>query len=258
MSRRHDPVPGAAADPAAVPTWADLTQEVVEAALGDRSVRAYPAMLSTEADATAWARRGGPHGAVVVADYQASPRGRGGLPWHSEPGCGLGFSLLLRPQLEAARDGWLYTVTTCALTATLADADGRLEIRWPDEVLADSRRVAGVGVHVEEGPAGIDAAVVTVLVEDAAPPRAPLLAELVTAIEQRLADDPEELIAAHTARCRTLGRQVVAHLVPLGPAGARIEGEAVGSRPDGSLAIQTGPGRRIAVPPRDLGRLEEP
>ncbi|HWH34036.1 MAG TPA: hypothetical protein VNT56_01805 [Acidimicrobiales bacterium] len=54
----------------------DLSAGVLAAALPDRPLRSYPAPLSTEADALAWARAGAPVGAVVVADYQAAPRGR--------------------------------------------------------------------------------------------------------------------------------------------------------------------------------------
>ncbi|MEJ7744106.1 MAG: hypothetical protein WKF73_17135, partial [Nocardioidaceae bacterium] len=50
----------------------DLGPGAITAALGDRPVRAYPALLSTEAVGMAWAREGAPSGAVVVADYQAS------------------------------------------------------------------------------------------------------------------------------------------------------------------------------------------
>lgn len=254
MSRDRDPD---AAAGAGEPTWADLTPDVVAAQLADRPVRAYPALLSTEADAMAWARDGAPHGAVVVADYQASPRGRGGLPWEVSPGQGLGFSLVLRPALEPSREGWLYTVATCALTDLVRPRDGAASIRWPDEAVAEGRRVAAVGIHVEHDADGIDWAVLTALVEDARPPRARLLADAVDTIERRLGQDTDEVLVVHEQRCATLGRRVLAHLIPLGPAGTRIEGEAVGCRADGSLAIETGPGRRIAIPPRDLGRLEE-
>lgn len=240
------------------PTWADLAHDVVAGELPDRPLRTYPALLSTEADAMAWARDGGPHGALVVADYQASPRGRGGLPWQVRAGEGLGFSLLLRPSLEPAREGWLYTVATCALADVVAEDHGSsTTVRWPDEIRLNERRAAAVGVHAEPGAEGIDWAVVTALIVEAEPPRAPLLGRAVGAIERRLAETTDDVLADHEGRCATLGRRVEAHLVPLGPAGTRIEGDAVGCRADGALAIETGPGRRIAIPPRDLGRLEE-
>jgi BirA family transcriptional regulator, biotin operon repressor / biotin---[acetyl-CoA-carboxylase] ligase len=241
------------------PTWVDLDHEGLAEHLPDRPLRSYPALLSTEADAMAWAREGAVEGALVVADYQASPRGRGGLPWQVHPGEGLGFSLVLRPGLEPAREGWLYTVATAALATVVEAADGpRAVVRWPDEVLVDERRAAAVGVHAEPDEVGIDWAVITVLIEEAHRPRGPLLARSVRAIEARLERADDEVLAEHEERCATIGRSVRVHLVPLGPAGTVIEGDAVGCRPDGALAIETGPGRRIAVPPGDLGRLEAP
>jgi BirA family transcriptional regulator, biotin operon repressor / biotin---[acetyl-CoA-carboxylase] ligase len=252
-----DAVGGGADDRSSGAPWADLTHDAVALELPGRALRSYPALLSTEADASAWAREGAPHGALVVADYQASPRGRGGLPWLVRPGRGLGFSLVLRPDLAAEREGWLYTVASCAISDVLWERSLPPTIRWPDEVLLEERRVAAVGIHAEPGPGGIAWALVTVLLEDALPPRAPLLARTVAAVERRLTEPTDGLLRDHEARCATVGRRVRVDLVPLGPAGTRVEGLAVGTRADGSLAVETGPGRRIAIPPRDLGRLHE-
>ena len=71
----------------------DLAADALAADLPGRPLRSYPALLSTEADALAWARAGGPGGAVVVAGYQASPRGRAG----SRPG------VLADPASDSAR-----------------------------------------------------------------------------------------------------------------------------------------------------------
>ncbi|MDQ3931293.1 MAG: hypothetical protein M3252_00415, partial [Actinomycetota bacterium] len=124
----------------------DLSPDAVAEALPDRPVRSYPAILSTSADALAWARAGAPEGAVVVADYQASPRGRAGLPWQVRPGEGLGFSLVLRPQLPPEREGWLYTVAASGMADVLGP---QTRIQWPDEVVRDDERAGAVGVEVE-------------------------------------------------------------------------------------------------------------
>ncbi len=231
----------------------DLTAAILTAALPGRQVRTYPAMLSTESDALAWARAGGPDGAVVVADYQASPRGRGGWEWRVEPGRGLGFSLLLRPELAPEREGWPYLAACTALADVLGEG---VVYRWPDEVHAGPHRAAAVGVHTELGPSAITWITITVLVDHAIPPRAPLLAAAVAAIENRLNAAPADVLTDYRTACATLGEQVVARLVPMGPAGVRVEGEAVDCRDDGSLVILTDEGRRVAVPPQHLGILD--
>lgn len=235
----------------------DLDATVVAAALGDREVRSYPAVLSTEAMAMAWARQDAPHGALLVADYQASPRGRGGLPWTVRPGAGLGFTLITRPELPPAREGWPYAAALLALHDVVGVADTGL--MWPDEVHApDGTVLARLGVYVELGPARTEWVTSTVLIEHAAPPRAPLLARLVEALEQRLAGTTEDVLTDYRARCSTLGRQVRARLIPMGPGGPEVTGEAVDVLADGALVLLTTKGNRVAVPPHNLGMLEPP
>ena len=233
----------------------DLSAAALAAELPGRPVRGYPALLSTEATALAWARTGAPEGALVVADYQASPRGRAGWPWQVRPGEGLGFSLVLRPQLPVEREGWLYAVATCGL----ADALGaNATIAWPDEVRdgPDGARLAGVGIHVQLGPSGTEWAVVTVLVDEVPLPRTRQLAALVAAVENRYLN-PDAVLDDHRARCATLGREVLARLVPLGPAGPQVSGRGVDVLADGALVLLTAKGNRVAVRPQNLGVLEE-
>lgn len=234
----------------------DLSPAEVALTLGDRPLHAYPALLSTESDAMAWARNGAAAGAVVVADYQASPRGRGGLPWTVHPGRGLGFTLLVRPTLAPEREGWPYVAASLAIAEVIGDTG----VEWPDTVVdaSDQRAVASLGVYVELGPSRTDWVTVTVLVEDADPPRAPLLGRLVAALEQRLTEDADTVLAAYRSRCVTLGRLVRARMIPMGPGGPEINGEAVDVLADGALVVRTARGSRVAVPPQNLGLLEAP
>lgn len=221
--------------------------EALERALPGRPFRFYPAVLSTEADALAWARAGAPAGAVVTAGYQASPRGRAGFEW--EVGDGLAFSLVLRPRLPAPREGWVYTVAASGLADALGE-DATIE--WPDAVRRGGEDAGAVGAHVEVGPLGVDWAVVNVLIHE---PDPALAARVVAAIENRLAEPSAAVLAAYLRRCDTIGRRVVARLVPLGPGGPEASGKAVSSSVDGSLVVETPEGRRLAIPPQSLGLL---
>jgi BirA family biotin operon repressor/biotin-[acetyl-CoA-carboxylase] ligase len=235
----------------------DLDAAELAGALGDRPVRSYPALLATEPVAMAWAREGAPAGALVVADYQASPRGRAGMPWSVTPGWGLGFTLLARPELPAEREGWPYAAALLALDDVVGGQGAQLA--WPDTLqTAEGGVLARLGVYVELGPAGAQWVSVTVLVVDASPPRGPLLARLVSALEQRMAAPPEAVLPRYLARCSTIGRQWRARLIPLGPGGPEVNGEAVNVLADGALVLLSARGARVAVPPQNLGFLEPP
>ena len=229
----------------------DLAADALAAAMPGRPARTYPAVMSTDADAVAWARAGGPGGAVVVADYQASPRGRSGLPWSCRPGRDLCFSLLLRPSITPDDEGWLFVGAALGVMDVLgADA-----VDWPDRILREGRHVADVAGHAGLGARGVDWAVVNVLVRDAEPPRAELLARLADAIE-RLQEPAPEPLARYRERCSTLGRAVTAHLIPTWPDGVQIAGSAASVLADGALVVAQQDGRRIAVRPQHLARLE--
>lgn len=222
--------------------------------LPGRPFRRYPALLSTQADALAWAREGGPAGAVVVAEYQASPRGRAGFEWQVRPGVDLAFSLVLRPRLPVEREGWLYTVFTSGL-ADLLGPEAKIE--WPDGVRLHGTRAASAGLHVELGPDGTEWAVGSVLLPDAGSARGELLARAVEAIEARERSSAVPVLADYLRRCETIGRTVCARLIPLGPGGPQVTGRAVNALADGSLVLETQRGSRVAVRPQNLAILED-
>ena len=224
----------------------DLSAGALAEILPGRALRAYPALLSTESEAAAWARGDAPEGALVVAGYQASPRGRAGISWHVDQDNDLAFSLILRPDLPAVREGWMYTVSTSGL----ADS-----IEWPDEVHVRDRRAGAVGVQMGT-PGSHQWAIITIHLLGAPPPRGPRLRQVVDAVEARYRSRDEEILRDYLRRCRTIGRRVIARLLPLGPAGPTVTGEAVGSLPDGGLVVLTGEGNRIVVRPQYLGFLE--
>ncbi len=230
----------------------DLSLEALARIIPGRAFRAYPAMLSTESEAAAWARAGAPEGAVVVAGYQASPRGRAGIAWQVDHDHDLAFSLILRPELPPLREGWMYTVSTSGLADSVG-AEGRIE--WPDEVYVGDRRAGAVGIQM-----GIEGsnqwAVVTMHVLGATQPRGPQLRRVVESVEARYRSPDGQILRDYLPRCRTIGRRVDARLMVAGPTGATVEGEAVGSLPDGGLVVLTDGGSRIVIRPQHVGYID--
>lgn len=238
---------------------ADLGRDELHRLLPGRPLRTYPAMLSTEAEAMAWARTGAPHGAVVVTGYQAAPRGRAGLSWEklNEPGHGLGFSLVLRMDLDEAHEGWMYAPTLVGMLDALEDSSD-LALEWPDRVVRGEETAAAVGVQSEAVGGRLQWGVVSVFVPGAEPPRARLFANAVESIEARLGQPVDDLRAAYRARCATFGRRVVARLLPLGPAAPAYVGVATDLAADGGMVITEQGGARVVVDATVLGFVEDP
>src|ERR1039458_4365953 len=90
---------------------------------------------STNSDAIAAARAGAAHGSVYFADEQTAGRGRGNHAWHSAAGEGLYVSVLLRPQLPAARLPLLPLVACLAAANAVREASGlTVDLRLPNEI----------------------------------------------------------------------------------------------------------------------------
>jgi BirA family transcriptional regulator, biotin operon repressor / biotin---[acetyl-CoA-carboxylase] ligase len=102
-----------------------------------------PELVSTNAMARELALQGSPEGTLVVAGSQSGGRGRLGRSWASPPG-GLWLSLLLRPSLEPARAPLQTLLAAVALRESLAAAGLEAAIKWPNDLLARGKKVAGI------------------------------------------------------------------------------------------------------------------
>jgi BirA family biotin operon repressor/biotin-[acetyl-CoA-carboxylase] ligase len=109
-------------------------------------VRHLVSVDSTNREAERWALEGAPEGALVVAEHQTAGRGRLGRSWFDLPGKSLLFSLVLRPPLAAAQAATLTYVAAIALADAICRwiPGDRIEIKWPNDVLVDRRRGAGI------------------------------------------------------------------------------------------------------------------
>src|SRR6478735_9276209 len=116
---------------------------------------------STNDDAASAAKSGAPHGAVFGAETQARGRGRRGSEWVSTPGAGLWFSLLLRPRFGAELAPALALCAGLAVRAAVAErVSASVLVKWPNDVLADGRKLAGILVESQLSGAAIASVVV--------------------------------------------------------------------------------------------------
>jgi BirA family transcriptional regulator, biotin operon repressor / biotin---[acetyl-CoA-carboxylase] ligase len=220
---------------------------------------------STNTYALHRARRGAPAGLVAVADHQTAGRGRRDRRWESPPGANLLASVLLRPGF--AGDEVHLCAGAVALSA--ADACGAVAgvdptLKWPNDLLLDGAKLAGVLAEAEfAGP--VPTAVVVGIginvawpgpseaggtclddVATAAGPidRRTLLDRLLGALEPRCAQlegaaGRRALADEVRARCATLGRRVRVIL-----AGEELFGVASAIDDAGCLVVDTAAGPR--------------
>jgi BirA family biotin operon repressor/biotin-[acetyl-CoA-carboxylase] ligase len=99
---------------------------------------------STQSRAFALAADGAPDGTIVVADVQTAGRGRRGRAWRAEPGTSLLVSVLLRPRLPVSELPLLSLTTAVAVAETLSEAGVAARIKWPNDILARGRKIAGI------------------------------------------------------------------------------------------------------------------
>ncbi len=115
-----------------------------------RDIRWLAETDSTQRVARELGRAGAPEGTVVIAEAQTAGRGRLGRTWHSPRGVNLYCSIVLRPPLSPAAVPQVALVAGVAAAAALAETPGLApRLKWPNDVLIDGRKVAGILTEME-------------------------------------------------------------------------------------------------------------
>jgi BirA family transcriptional regulator, biotin operon repressor / biotin---[acetyl-CoA-carboxylase] ligase len=126
-----------------------------------RDARCLPSTGSTNDDALAAAKSGAPSGSLIVADHQSHGRGRSGYAWQSPPGDNLLFSLVLRPESPSWPAAALTLSVGLAVRSALAPYGAEpLSVKWPNDVLAGRRKLAGILCEGQLGASGALEAIV--------------------------------------------------------------------------------------------------
>ena len=138
-----------------MPPWGatpePLPQDIAQALATSRAksgvftahVSWYSCVSSTNDVAAALANAGAVEGTVVAAGAQSAGRGRLGRTWASPPDAGLYVSIVLRP--DATTTGLITLAAGVAIAEGIEAASGLpTVVKWPNDVYAGGRKLAGV------------------------------------------------------------------------------------------------------------------
>ena len=214
---------------------------------------------STNDIALKWIEGEGRDFSLVIANSQSSGRGRNGRIWQTPPDSALALSLLLLPKSREKKNISLFTgLGALALVDTLTEKYAlKAEIKWPNDVLVNGKKLAGIlvesswlgeeiqgivlgiGINIckEAVPKNVDFPATSL--EDALGKKVArvevLHGMLSKLIELRPLLGSGEMVTAWDANLAFRGKQVE---VARGD-GQVIHGKILGINPDGSLHLDT-------------------
>nr|MBN2276529.1 biotin--[acetyl-CoA-carboxylase] ligase [candidate division Zixibacteria bacterium] len=110
-----------------------------------RKVYAYRSVQSTNTIAAQLVNSSAPEGTVVIAEHQTRGRGRLGRSWHSPEKVGIYCSIILKPRLHPTLAPGISLIAAIAVADTIASFDNlKVRIKWPNDVLIDGKKTAGI------------------------------------------------------------------------------------------------------------------
>ncbi len=115
----------------------------------------FDSLPSTNLEAAQRAIEGAAEGLCVVASEQTAGRGRLQRQWISPKGAGLYLSIVLRPRIH--QSSWPIITLAAALAvhdALLEACSLKTDIKWPNDILANNRKLCGILAETVETPNG--------------------------------------------------------------------------------------------------------
>jgi BirA family transcriptional regulator, biotin operon repressor / biotin---[acetyl-CoA-carboxylase] ligase len=199
---------------------------------------------------------------VLAADHQTAGRGRLDRRWDAPPGANLLVSIAMAPAFSVPSET-THRVGIAALRASrrLVGADADLGLKWPNDLLLDGRKLAGVlaqrsptrevvvvglGLNVGWAPDGA-ASLAQAAGSERTPHPAHVLRRVLDALDELEALDADQLMAVYRRDLHTLGQEVRVEL----PDGSVLPGRAVDIDEVGRLVVEAS-GRRHVLDVGDV------
>jgi BirA family biotin operon repressor/biotin-[acetyl-CoA-carboxylase] ligase len=248
-----------------------MNQQELESVLANLNLSAihyFDSIGSTNDEAMAWARNGAQDLSLVVADEQTLGRGRLDRPWFTPPQTALAFSLILRPTYaEKPLLSRVVGLAALALSDVLQTLDLTPQIKWPNDILLNGRKLAGILIEASWFEHEVQSIVIGmgVNIAKAAVPTTDILGFPATSLENMLGYVPDRNVILHGILTNMIalrphvgtdafmsswekklayyGRQV---RVEMGGEQS-VSGKVIGLESDGSLKLRDDDGKTISV-----------
>jgi BirA family biotin operon repressor/biotin-[acetyl-CoA-carboxylase] ligase len=231
-------------------------------------LRYFESVGSTNDEALAWAAQGAPDLSIVAADEQTSGRGREKRRWFTPAGTALAFSLILRPTVaELPHLSRIVGLAAVSLAEALRKRSLTPQVKWPNDILLEGRKVAGILVESIWSGDQVDCTVIGIglNVARAAVPPPELLHFPAASLQEALGTAPKreailhdilkaflswrprlgsaELIEAWEQDLAFRGQQVQV----TGQGAQTVSGTLIGLETDGSLRLHDKHGNPVTV-----------
>lgn len=236
-----------------------------------KQIRHYSVTDSTNTRAKLLAKKGAPHGTVLLADSQTGGRGRMGRTFVSPAGLGIYLSVILRPGCPTDQLMHLTCAVAVAMCDAIEEAAGfRPGVKWINDLVSGGRKlggiltelsldtatglteyaVVGIGINCNQQPSDFppelqDMAGSLQMVTGRSIDRNALAAAMITALHRMdslLLTQKSRLMTRYRADCITLGQDVAVHATD-----GLWHGKAMDVDTDGALIIRQPDGSLCTV-----------
>lgn len=262
-----------------MPTTPPLSVEELTGLLGPHTcwgpIQWHASIGSTNEELAALARGGAGPGQLVISEHQTGGRGRFARSWQDTPGTSVATSALVAPRPAAASWGWLSLLVGLAVREGIEEytgaQQGRVTLKWPNDVLIDGRKVCGIlcervgelavvgwGLNISMDASELPVSKAgSLLIAGLPHDKSGVLAAVLTSLQKWFGtwQGRGELREEFDAFCDTIGRRVNLHADVQRSGTTVIPGLAVGVDDSGALLIEDANGQRHAYSAGDVVHL---
>lgn len=172
---------------------AENVQQYLESKRFGQTIHYHESCPSTQLLAHDVAHAGAVDGTVIIAEQQTAGKGRLSRPWDSADGKGIWMSVITRPALTPQQAPQLTLVAAVSVTRAIESlTDVCPEIKWPNDILLNGKKVTGILTELQADPDRVKAIIIGIGIN----------------ANQQLTDFPEELHSIATSIQMITGKHV--------------------------------------------------